>query len=76
MKKVKMFLVIALVAMLFSSCATVFGGHISDYQKTKPASGQAKRQLRPVPFVLDCFVPIGLIIDFADGAIYKPQQTK
>jgi hypothetical protein len=73
MKKVKTIITIVLIAMLFSSCATVFGGHISEYQKTKPKAGGPSRSLRGWAFFFDLGNPIGLIIDFADGAIYKPQ---
>lgn len=75
-------LLIATSCMMFSSCATVFGGKISACQKTKPASGQPSRQLRVVPLVLDILCVgggggiIGLIVDFSDGAIYKPCDKK
>ena len=65
--------VIILMAASFSSCATVFGGHVSDCQRTKPAAGQPARPLRAGAFIADIllFWP-GLIVDFATGAIYKP----
>jgi hypothetical protein len=58
----------------FTSCATVFGGHVNAYQRTKPKPGQQQRPLRVVAFVADLvlFWP-GLIVDFATCAIYRPQ---
>jgi hypothetical protein len=59
-----------------SSCATVFGGHVSEYQKTKPAPGQPQRDVRVGALIADIllFWP-GTIVDFATGAIYKPQAA-
>ena len=65
-------LFVLMVATL-SSCATVFGGQISQCQRTKPAPNQPGRQVRAVALVADIllFWP-GAIVDFATGAIYKP----
>jgi len=56
-----------------SSCATVFGGPVTAYQKTKPAPGAPQRDLRIGALVADVllFWP-GTVVDFATGAIYKP----
>jgi UPF0716 family protein affecting phage T7 exclusion len=74
MKK-KIFNVIAMVviAATLSSCATVFGGRVSDCQRTKPAAGEPARAIRGGALVADIllFWP-GVIVDFATGAIYKP----
>lgn len=74
MRKIKTMLAMVLVASLLTSCATVFGGKVSDYQRTKPAEGQPTRQIRAGAMVADIllFWP-GLIVDFATGAIYKPE---
>jgi hypothetical protein len=66
-------LVMVVIAVTLSSCATVFGGRVSDCQKTKPAAGQPARSVRGVALVADIllFWP-GAIVDFATGAIYKP----
>jgi len=78
MKK-RVFNVIALVliTITLSSCATVFGGKVSECQKTKPAAGQPARSVRGVALVADIllFWP-GAIVDFATGAIYKPCDKK
>lgn len=65
------------IAATLSSCATVFGGKISECQRTKPAEGQPARQIRAVALIADIllFWP-GAIVDFATGAIYKPCDTK
>lgn len=82
MKKIKTISTYCLIAITISSCATLFGGPVTDYQKTKPASGERARQVRIVPLIADVvlFWP-SLIVDFATGAIYKPlkegeQKTK
>jgi hypothetical protein len=64
---------ILLIAVTMSSCATVFGGAVSECQKTKPGPGQPSRDVRVGALVADIllFWP-GAIIDFATGAIYKP----
>lgn len=70
--------ILSLVAVLIlatsvSSCATVFGGKVSDCQRTKPAEGQPSRKVRVGALIADVllFWP-GAIVDFATGAIYKP----
>lgn len=56
-----------------SSCATVFGGSVTDYQRTKPAAGQPAREIRTGALIADflLFLP-GVAVDFATGAIYRP----
>jgi hypothetical protein len=57
-----------------SSCATVLGGRVTEYQRTRPAAGQPSREIRPVALIADVvlFWP-GTIVDFITGAIYRPQ---
>ncbi|TXD75753.1 hypothetical protein ESW18_19365 [Algoriphagus ratkowskyi] len=57
-----------------SSCATVFGGKVSEYQRTKPKAGEPQREVRVGALIADIilFLP-GVIVDFATGAIYKPE---
>lgn len=64
---------IVMIAITLSSCATVFGGSVSSYQRTKPAVGQPAREVRAGALVADIllFWP-SAIVDFATGAIYKP----
>ena len=69
--------VILLIAVSLSSCATIFGGHVSQCQRTHPAEGQPARAIRGGALVADIvlFLP-GTIVDFATGAIYKPCDKK
>lgn len=68
---------LVLITASLCSCATVFGGPVSECQKTKPAAGQPARAIRVGALVADIllFWP-GAIIDFATGAIYKPCDKK
>jgi hypothetical protein len=75
MKKLfRKFSVLLLACTMFAGCATICGGHITDCQKTKPTDG-THRKVR-VWAVLFNFFPIGQIVDFATGAIYKPCPAK
>jgi hypothetical protein len=62
---------------MFSSCATVFGGPQTAYQKTPPKPGEPQREIRVGALIADIilFWP-GAVIDFATGAIYKPAPVK
>lgn len=73
-RKLRQVAVIGLAAASLSSCATIFGGPVSSYQKTPPAPGQPKRELRVGALVADIllFWP-STAVDFITGAIYKPQ---
>jgi len=66
-------IVLLALSMAFTSCATVFGGKVSECQRTKPAQGAPSRQVRAGAMIADIllFAP-GLIVDFATHAIYKP----
>ena len=71
----KKLLAIGFIAIMLSSCATLFGGKVSAYQKTKPGPGEQQRDVRVVALIADIiiFAP-ALIVDFATGAIYKPKK--
>ena len=73
MKKSIKLTAILLVALFFSSWATILGCPITDYQKTKPAPGEPQRDVRVVALIADIIIfwP-GAVVDFATGAIYKP----
>ncbi len=75
LKKFRNVIAITLIAMVMSSCATVFGGKVTDYQKTKPGPGEPQREVRVGALIADIvlFWP-GAIVDFATGAIYKPKK--
>ena len=73
MKKMKNVIALLLIAVMFSSCATVFGGKVNDQQRTKPVAGQPARKVRVGALIADIILfPPSLIVDFATGAIYRP----
>jgi len=68
-------IIIVLILFLFTSCATMLGGVITPYQRTKPLQGVEPRQVRIVPLIANLIIfPPLIIIDFATGAIYKPKK--
>lgn len=75
MRKVLKSISILTLAISMTGCATVFGGPVTKYQKTKPLPGEPQREIRVVALIADIilFLP-GTIVDFATGAIYKPKQ--
>ncbi|QMW04887.1 hypothetical protein [Spirosoma foliorum] len=80
MKSLKKITALALATLTLSgsltSCATVFGGRITEHQKRKPLPGEIQREVRVGALIADVllFWP-GAVIDFATGAIYKPQRN-
>lgn len=76
MRKLKHTLFILTACATLSSCATLFGGKVTEYQKTRPAPGEPQRELRIGALVADLllFWP-SLAVDFATGAIYKPKAA-
>ena len=75
MRKMRKVIAIGFIAIMMTSCATVFGGKVTAHQKTKPGPGEQQRQVRVGALIADIllFAP-GLIVDFATGAIYKPEK--
>lgn len=75
MKKVMMIILIPAM-LLFTSCATILGGKVTDQQRTKPdvAKHEPSRQVRVGYLIADLllFWP-GTFVDFATNAIYKPR---
>ncbi|GAB3794817.1 hypothetical protein GCM10028819_09690 [Spirosoma humi] len=80
MKTPKKFILLALATITLSgslsSCATVFGGRVTEHQKRKPLLGEPQREIRIGALIADVllFWP-GAAIDFATGAIYKPKPV-
>ena len=76
MNKLKTVLLIAVISITLTSCATILGGRVSSQQRTKPLAGEPSRKVRAVALIADVllFWP-GAFIDFATGAIYKPEQA-
>jgi hypothetical protein len=77
MLRLRQLTALCLIASSLSGCATVFGGHITDYQRTKPLPGQPQREVRVGALVADILLVglLGVGVDFATGAIYKPHPT-
>ncbi|MFS4481698.1 hypothetical protein ACKGJY_01685 [Hyunsoonleella sp. 2307UL5-6] len=75
MRKFRNSILVIMASLMLSSCATVFGGRVTQHQKTKPAPGEAQREIRVVALIADIilFWP-GAVVDFATGAIYKPKK--
>jgi hypothetical protein len=76
-KNYKTLILALLVLCVMQSCATVFGGAVNTYQRTKPLPGQEQRRLRVGAFIADIllFWP-GTIVDFATCAIYRPTPAQ
>lgn len=74
MKKILNASVAIILASALTGCATIFGGPVSAYQKTKPGPGEPQRDVRVGALIADIilFWP-GAVVDFATGAIYKPK---
>lgn len=75
MKKLLQVISVIVLASVVSGCATVLGGPISSYQRTKPGAGQPQREIRVGALIADIllFWP-GAVVDFATGAIYRPAR--
>jgi hypothetical protein len=68
MKKIKILAVFCILVVILPGCGTILGGNISDCQAHKPAQGH--RTLRWAPLIFDS--PVGWIVDFSTGGIYRP----
>lgn len=73
-EKIVKSILVCFLALSMTGCATVFGGPITAYQKTKPLPGQPQREIRVGALIADIllFLP-STIVDFATGAIYRPK---
>ena len=77
MRKLISFLLLAVLLINTTSCATIMGGQVNNYQKTKPQPGQPQREIRVGALLCDVIFwgGAGVLIDFATCAIYKPAPT-
>ena len=74
MKKITLLFCIAALSLLNTGCATIFmGTNSANHCNVKPSAGEAQRDIHVGALVFDIllFWP-GAIVDFADGAIWKP----
>jgi len=78
MKKIMLLLCPIVLLLEMSSCATIVGGQVTDSQRRKPLPGEQARQIKVGALVADAFFfgGLGILIDFATGAIYKPVEIK
>lgn len=76
MKKIMLLLCTIVLLLEMSSCATIVGGQVTDSQRRKPLPGEQARQIKVGALVADAlfFGGLGILIDFATGAIYKPVE--
>ena len=61
-------LLLGIVLLLTSSCATLLGGPVSAHQARNPIPGEQQRQLRVITLMAD-------VIVFAPGAIYSLKES-
>ena len=74
MKKIILIIAAVCVMSMNYGCATIFTGTSPEkHCKIKPAAGQPQREIRMGALVCDIlFGGLWTIVDFVDGAIYKP----
>ena len=66
-------MLIYLFCQFGTGCATVFGGKVDDCQRAKPKDGEPTRRVRVGAMIADIVLfPLGLVVDFASNAMYKP----
>jgi hypothetical protein len=75
MKKMKSIIIVGVIVITMSSCATTLGGEVTAHQKIIPKAGEEQREVRVVALIADVIIfwPLA-IVDFATGAIYKPEK--
>ena len=73
MKKITTGILLIALSLNMTSCATIFGGRVTESQRTKPKAGEPSRKIRTYALLGDIFFwgGAGLIVDFATNAIYK-----
>ena len=73
MKKITTGILLIALALNMTSCATIFGGRVTESQRTKPKAGEPSRKIRTYALLGDIFFwgGAGLIVDFATNSIYK-----
>jgi hypothetical protein len=78
MKKMILLITGFILILELTSCATIVGGQVTESQRRKPLPGEQSRQIKVGALVADAFFfgGLGILIDFATGAIYKPVEIK
>jgi hypothetical protein len=77
MKKITTGILLIALALNMTSCATIFGGRVTESQRTKPKAGEPSRKIRTYALLGDIFFwgCVGLIVDFATNSIYKKNDN-
>ena len=77
MKKITTGILLIALALNMTSCATIFGGRVTESQRTKPKAGEPSRKIRTYALLGDIFFwgGAGLIVDFATNSIYKKNDN-
>ena len=77
MKKITTGILLIALALNMTSCATIFGGRVTESQRTKPKAGEPSRKIRTYALLGDIFFwgGVGLIVDFATNSIYKKNDN-
>ena len=78
MKKLIILFSLLVLMLEITSCATIVGGQVTESQRRKPLPGEQSRQIKVGALIADAvfFGGVGILIDFATGAIYKPVLPK
>ena len=76
MKKMILLITGFFLNLELTSCATIVGGQVTESQRRKPLPGEQSRQIKVGALIADAvfFGGLGILIDFATGAIYKPVE--
>ena len=76
MKRIILFFCGLILIFEMTSCATIVGGQVTESQRRKPLPGEQSRQIKVGALIADAvfFGGLGILIDFATGAIYKPVE--
>lgn len=76
MKKMILLITGFILILELTSCATIVGGQVTESQRRKPLPGEQSRQIKVGALIADAvfFGGLGILIDFATGAIYKPVE--
>ena len=76
MKKMILLITGFILILELTSCATIVGGQVTESQRRKPLPGEQSRQIKVGALIADAvfFGGLGILIDFATGAIYKPAE--
>ena len=70
-------IILLAVICTFSSCATILGGKVTDYQRKLPVPGEHQRKVRTVWLIADILIfPPLVIVDFATGAVYRKEKQE